>query len=103
MRPGAFRARIHWIDKKTGQEGVYVEEPSAGGSLWETDGGISTFMWAEGNYSCDCNREIFFLKEHGLNVTCGSHRFIITKMEALNEAGELVKDLGVDESRSSKG
>jgi hypothetical protein len=26
------------------------------------DGNINTFIWSDGNYSCDCNRELFFCR-----------------------------------------
>ena len=36
------------------------------------------FMWNEGNYSCDCNREIFFYG-HNIDhtISCGNSRFRI--------------------------
>ena len=41
---------------------------------------LARFMWEDGNYSCDCNREIFFRTAKGecpdLNsCTCGEDRF----------------------------
>lgn len=30
---------------------------------WDTDG--SDYMWADGNYSCDCNRHLFFERAAG--------------------------------------
>ncbi len=31
---------------------------------------VSTFIWEEGNYACDCNRELFFENEHGRDFDC---------------------------------
>ena len=43
--------------------------------------GPSTFIWEEGNFSCDCNRELFFLRagqepEHD-EVECGADRYAV--------------------------
>ena len=51
------RVSVHWRYK--GQEGWYHERDGRG-SCWEEDGELNTFMWDEGNYSCDCNRARFF-------------------------------------------
>ena len=30
-------------------------------NIWDTDAGaVHTYIWREGNYSCDCNRALFF-------------------------------------------
>ena len=39
---------------------------------WGTD-----FAWSEGNYSCDCNRGIFF----GVDSECGNERFTVKIIE----------------------
>ncbi len=37
------------------------------------------FIWREGNYSCDCNRMIFFSKHEVLDYPCGdTGRFKVT-------------------------
>lgn len=36
------------------------------------------FNWTEGNYSCDCNRALFFVRaknEEDPNIPCGEERF----------------------------
>ena len=41
-------------------------------------GEFDDFLWEEGNYSCDCNREIFFQRAKGKEVDdacCGEGRF----------------------------
>ena len=35
-------------------------------SVWLDDGIPNCFMWDEGNYSCDCNRFLFFERAGGL-------------------------------------
>lgn len=40
------------------------------------------FLWEEGNYSCDCNREIFLVTDHGYpspieQVACGEDDFAL--------------------------
>lgn len=42
----------------------------------------SQFMWEEGNFSCDCNRGMFFYGDHTLDFPCSSwtdQRFTILK------------------------
>jgi len=53
------------------------------------------FMWTEGNYSCDCNRKIFFYR-HGFNedkmddAPCsGSENQYLVKV-VFKETGEIV-------------
>jgi len=45
------------------------------------DDGISTFIWGEGNYSCDCNRGIFFARVNGEeedeDIKCGSSKYSV--------------------------
>jgi hypothetical protein len=40
-------------------------------------GGISTFDWAENNWSCDCNRSRLFNADGDEDHCVGSHRFIV--------------------------
>ncbi len=46
---------------------------------WDTDG--SDYMWADGNYSCDCNRHIFFCnaggEPEGAQSECGDTRYSV--------------------------
>lgn len=50
----------------------------------------STFMWTEGNFSCDCNLSLFFLEVGGQeddeNQLCGNKDFKITKI--ISDSGE---------------
>tara|TARA_Y100000588_G_scaffold170332_1_gene184128 strand:- start:3401 stop:3661 length:261 start_codon:yes stop_codon:yes gene_type:complete len=64
--------KVTLLDKETGEEKVY---PSTS---------ISVFQWTENNWSCDCNREIAFLKEGedlGLEKPCTSSRYIVVDAE----------------------
>lgn len=57
------------------------------GATVEVDDGFSEFWWAEGNGSCDCNRERYFLPEeewqHRLDKpTCsGCERYLIIEAD----------------------
>jgi hypothetical protein len=71
------RVKLRWLDKKTGETGVYVEPPCGHGSVSPDEdepGGWCLFLWQEGNYSCDCNRAPFFTHD---DVECGGSRFRI--------------------------
>ncbi len=44
------------------------------------DWGRREYIWTEGNYSCDCNREVFFKRAMGVepvDVECGWGAFRI--------------------------
>jgi len=47
--------------------------------------GISTFSWAENNWSCDCNRETFFGVETEGNYCLGGKRFLVIRAEVEGE------------------
>jgi len=45
---------------------------------WDADG--SMFSWTEGNYGCDCNRELFFERANGIEIHtewCSVRRFSV--------------------------
>ena len=48
----------------------------------------STFNWAENNFSCDCNRKIFFDQAKGCedddsDISCGDGKFSVNLKNAL--------------------
>lgn len=53
------------------------------------------YMFQEGNYSCDCNRELFFQRAKGEpetdldEVKCGEGRYVIAR--AMREDGSFVE------------
>lgn len=65
---------IHYI--------VFIKNVSTGETReipWETPWeDHSEFLWEEGNYACDCNRELFFARVAGEpdpDGECGNERF----------------------------
>ena len=82
----------------TGEIRTYDENFDWSGTVDEDN---MIFMWTEGNYACDCNRELFFARaanepdpEVGDNH-CGSERF--TVISALREDGETIQIDASDE------
>ena len=49
--------------------------------ILDDDDTCSTFIWEEGNFSCDCNRELFFAEaidvEPPDNISCGDGKFSV--------------------------
>ncbi len=86
-----------WLDTETGQTGYWCEPKDRIGSVWfDEDQKINYFMWSEGNYSCDCNRAMFFLDlELGDTVEgevkCGERRFIILNSSVVDEKGQIIE------------
>ena len=70
------RARIRWKHLPSGKTGIY-DEPIGTATLSPEDDHDS-FMWLEGNFSCDCNRRIIFLGEDADKVECGEGAFEIS-------------------------
>jgi hypothetical protein len=72
--------RVLLRDNQTNKEQWYVNE-----SPW---GEGSYFLWTEGNYSCDCNRHIFFEiaadRDTG-DCPCGEIRYTAICAEANGE------------------
>lgn len=43
----------------------------------------TAFLWEEGNYSCDCNRSLFFAQAAGEadgHQPCGDTRYVVTSI-----------------------
>ena len=60
------------ITKKSTHESVTYTVPDEDAETWPP------FQWIEGNYSCDCNRELFFARAKEMPeppVSCGEERF----------------------------
>jgi hypothetical protein len=62
---------------------VLIEKVETGVRLWYADGeehSATLFMWEDGNYSCDCNRSLFFGRVNGeaesdiIEADCGDDR-----------------------------
>ena len=56
---------------------------------------FNDYIWSEGNFACDCNRESFFLQWHGESTKddideCGDDRFSVRLSDA--DTGEVLYD-----------
>jgi len=53
---------------------------------------FSRFVWEEGNFSCDCNREIFFNDFLGVesddDIECSEGRYLVRVVDA--DTGEML-------------
>lgn len=58
------------------------------------DGKFNDFTWEEGNYACDCNRELFFYRAKNIEepeeAKCGEERFSVKIIRKSN--GEVLYD-----------
>ena len=52
--------------------------------LYRTDvwcyGGLNFYLWQDGNYSCDCNRALFFEQTKGTeptSINCGESEYLV--------------------------
>jgi len=69
--------KITLLDTKTGKIAPNIEVSTV-------DEENSFYFWVEGNFSCDCNRAIYFDLDE--DVGCGNGRFIITSPKDFAEA-----------------
>ena len=74
---------------------VRVEDNALSTYCAEDYGFKSDYIWSEGNYSCDCNRELFFARGRGEpepaneNLRCTDGRFLVL---VVAEDGSVVFD-----------
>jgi hypothetical protein len=93
---GTFGADVHLLDTLTGERAVYHSTEYV-----DNDGVWSPYMWEEGNFSCDCNRGIFF--EQATAITdddagplehpCGEGRYRVERIIDLRDGAELYAEL----------
>lgn len=81
--------RLFLTDTATG-----IRREVAHEAEWEdTDDSATEFMWTEGNYSCDCNRSLFYRGAAGEpeddRRPCGDERFALTVQ---SHGGDVVYD-----------
>lgn len=78
---------IEITDTTTGERRAYSSD-------WDWDGETDEYIWAEGNFACDCNRSLFFARAVGTpeavidEAPCGLTRFTV----AIAVDGEVVYD-----------
>lgn len=66
---------------------VLIQRNATGEQRWYEAGEIHEgveYMWADGNYSCDCNRALFWARAGGeldLEVPCSESAFTVLKIE----------------------
>jgi hypothetical protein len=58
------------------------------GEKFTTDDKHDSFSWAEGNWSCDCNRGSFFNIDDESNRCNGGKRFLVVAAEFSNKETE---------------
>lgn len=76
----AFAITVHLLKTATGER---VEYRTEGFQDPDNPGQFSSFIWEDGNFSCDCNRELFFARAKGLpepDVYCSGGRFRVEKI-----------------------
>jgi hypothetical protein len=73
---------VHLLDTKTGERAVYRDDYEWHDQPEYPAADTIEFLWGEGNYSCDCNRNIFFNIATGRtgDRACGDDRFTVEKI-----------------------
>jgi hypothetical protein len=79
QRPCGDQAYVVEITEvSSGRVALFPYAP-VGGREWHD---IDEYLWADGNYSCDCNRRLFFDESLGTTTTsaelnCGDSAFVV--------------------------
>ncbi len=65
---------------------VFIKQMDIGRTVSHLDENYHPYLWEEGNYSCDCNRELFYCRAIGVkkdldSVECGHGRYRIWVVE----------------------
>jgi len=65
------------LDSVTGEQRSYQDD-----FVWSQDpDDFSEYIWSDGNYSCDCNRGLFFERAAGIpysgETVCGQSRYFL--------------------------
>jgi hypothetical protein len=67
---------IELLDTSTGELVGFEDDDS----IWLDDDFVNDYMWAEGNWACDCNRHLFFYRAQGREPNddrpCGEGRYL---------------------------
>ncbi len=66
--------RITLEDTTTGEQRIYID------TLEDERTYDASYIWSDGNYSCDCNRYNFFYGSED-SVGCGDTRFKVIRWE----------------------
>lgn len=89
-----FDADVRIRDTLFGEERVYQTTEVDWLEHDSTPAGWSPYIWAEGNYSCDCNRRLFFERAAGNDPdprsgACTDGRFVVLSITR-RETGEVL-------------
>lgn len=72
-----MKVEVHFRDTQTGETGIHRD-----GYDWPKPENMEQ-MYAQGNFSCDCNRQAFFHRSRGGEVgtwKCGTSRYVIDRI-----------------------
>ncbi len=85
-KPLYVPVEVHIRRTETGEVRIYRD------NLYTTVDYDGIFIWAEGNWSCDCNRAIFFAEaggEQNKSNQCGEYGYIVDRIVRVAD-GELL-------------
>lgn len=77
-----FKIEAHIKCKATGEVRIHLFEDG-----FDSDGLLdSLHLWTDGNYGCDCNRELFFLRagneeDTATDIRCGEERYAVNLID----------------------
>src|SRR5689334_15778879 len=93
MSDDSYAIDITILDTTTGERVTYRDE-DGGYEDPDNPGEFADFIWREGNFSCDCNRSLFFRLAKGedvdtMDATCGDGRYVVEQIVRVSN-GEVV-------------
>jgi hypothetical protein len=87
---------VHILDEQTGEVVVYKSEGYDDDD--EPPGTFNPFIWCDGNFSCDCNRALFFAEAAGRprpeDSPCTETRYRIVQIVRVSDAKVVYQEPG---------
>lgn len=81
--PENYQIAVHLLDTVTGERAVHNAEG------WDEEGEFADFIWRDGNWSCDCNRAVFFGHP---DCECGDDRYVVEKIVRVSDGVTVYAD-----------
>jgi hypothetical protein len=76
------RIIVEITDTVTGEKRCFANHDA----LWDEDNNWPhLWIWEGGNFSCDCNRGLFFHEHEDIDYPCGEERFVVNLYDSYGD------------------
>jgi hypothetical protein len=90
-----YACDVYLLDTQTGERAVYRSEHE--GDDPDSPGTFGDYPWRDGNFSCDCNRGLFFARAKGEDpewnaFACGDGRYRVEKIVRVSDGQQVYSE-----------